>query len=856
MTTNKSSFSPFFLHPLHKRIFKAESPPMRCLFLICLLAASFGVAADPLTLAENGKAAMPIVIGDKSLTGTADDLASMLEHISGAKFTVTFDFKAPALRLLISNQGAKSALERDRYTIRHNEADGIVIEGATALAVQHGVWDFLYRLGYRQFFPGKTWEIIPKIGKLEIAVEADETPDYASLRIWYGYGFWDHNQEAWQDWVKKNRMEGGFSLNTGHSYGGLVRAQQAEFDAHPEYYALVKGERRVVREAKLCIANPGVQKAAVAYALEFFEKNPDADSVSIDPSDGGNWCECDACAKIGPPNDCATFLANAVAKAVVEKLGPQKFVGMYAYSFHSPPPSLDVHPNLIISAATGFIKGGLKIEQIVSGWSEKGATIGIREYYSVNTWDRDMPGRARGSNLDYLSTTIPDFHKLGARFMSAESSDNWGCNGLGYYFASRVLWDVDEAKRRDEIVADFLEKSFGPAREPMAEFYALTEGSNKKAQLVFEDLIARMFRHLGEARKLAGDDQAIRKRIDDLILYTRHAELFNTYQNAEAKIRQAAYEAMIRHAYRIRGTFMVHSYALWRDVANRDKAVSYPENAHWRLPEGENPWKSSAPFSETEIAEILGNGIANHVPVDLDFEPKEFSDENLVRATVLYPDLKDIGKPGIGATGRGPRSFYTVAEGPTTIKLNITGGMIAHYRDRGNVKVEVWKIGGASETGERETLVAEDASVPPDGEERTISFELKEPGTYRIDLNDGHDSTRVTWPDGQPMSWKMALDDHPHTMSGRWHLYFHVPAGTKRIGLYTSAGEGSKLIRPDGQIGLNLKSESGSFVSAEVPDGMDGKLWKLQDIAGNVCLLNVPPFFARTASELVLPGGQ
>ncbi len=29
--------------------------------------------------------------------------------------------------------------------------------------------------------------------------------------------------------------------------------------------------------------------------------------------------------------------------------------------------------------------------------------------------------------------------------MSAESSDNWGPNGLGYYPAARMLWDVDEA---------------------------------------------------------------------------------------------------------------------------------------------------------------------------------------------------------------------------------------------------------------------------------------------------------------------------------------------------------------------------------------------------------------------------
>ncbi len=29
-----------------------------------------------------------------------------------------------------------------------------------------------------------------------------------------------------------------------------------------------------------------MREAAIAYALEFFDENPDADSVSMDPSDG------------------------------------------------------------------------------------------------------------------------------------------------------------------------------------------------------------------------------------------------------------------------------------------------------------------------------------------------------------------------------------------------------------------------------------------------------------------------------------------------------------------------------------------------------------------------------------------
>ena len=753
-----------------------------------------------------------------------------------------------------------NAFSREHYRLLSSKANGLLIEAETSLGLQHGVWDVLHRIGYRQFFPGETWEVIPKKSTIALSADEENSPDYASRRIWYGYGFWEHNKEVWVDWVKKNRMADGFQLNTGHAYGQLIRSQQATFDAHPEFYALLKGERKISSQSKMCISNPGVKTAAVAYAVEYFERNPEADSVSVDPSDGGNWCECTDCVAIGPPNERALLLANTVAKAVTEKFGTNRFVGMYAYNQHSPPPANQVHPNVVISAATGFIKGGLNIDDIVSGWGDKGATIGIREYYSVNTWDRDLPGSARGSNLGYLTQTIPHFHKRGARFLSAESSDNWGCNGLGYYLATRLFWDVGEAQNRDGIVADFIDKAFGPARAPMTGFYELIDGSNRSSQLVFSDLLARMYRFLDESRKLAAGNPDVVRRIDDLIRYTHYTERFDQYRTASGPDRQAKFEELLRYSYRIRSTFMVHSYAHWRDIANRDSAVSFPkvENSKtpfWRIAEDENAWKSSEGISDTEIRTILENGLKSYKPLQLDFEPKEFTDENLKPALSIFPSLKSEA-PGQAGIGRGKRSFYTVIEkAQHSITLSITGGLIAHYRDRGNVTVNVWKLGGESETGERETLIAEDSSVSPDGKERTVELKFETTGTFRIDIDDGRDLTKVTWPEGALISWKMSRDDHPNMMSGRWSLYFYVPKGTQRIGLFVKAGTGagSRLLNPDGETALDLASKKSKFISVQVPEGMDGKLWKLHHIGGNIQLLNVPPFLARSVAELVLP---
>ncbi|MEI6687684.1 MAG: DUF4838 domain-containing protein, partial [Planctomycetota bacterium] len=487
-----------------------------------------------------------------------------------------------------------------------SHAEGLYVLGASDLAVQHGMWDLLARLGYRQFFPGKHWEVVPYLQRMEIAVDTIEKPDYHSRRIWYGYGAWDYAKEPYRDWCEKNRALQGVNLSTGHAYDGIVKALKKEFANHNEYWPLLNNERKEVRNPKPCLGNPEIRSLIVRNAVEQVRKNPLLDSVSMDPSDGGGWCECKLCSKLGSVSDQAITLSNEVAAAINQEF-PGKLVGIYGYNFHSPPPNIKVHPKVVVSVATAFIKGGMSLEDIITGWAEKGATLGIREYYSVNTWDRDQPGHARGGNLDYLQRTIPEFHAKGARFMSAESSDNWGPNGLGYYFASRMLWDVREAKNRDAIERDFLDRAFGSASPAMKDFYDQINGS--KPHLVVDDQLGRMYRSLQKARELAAATE-INLRLDDLALYTRYCSLYHRYATADGKGRQVAFENLIKHAYRMRTTMMVHTYALYRDLAGRDKTISVPADAKWQIPEGKNPWKSSAPFTPQEIETYITEGIA------------------------------------------------------------------------------------------------------------------------------------------------------------------------------------------------------------------------------------------------------
>ena len=829
---------------------------MRHFLLVLPLLALAGVACAPtpsaarapacrVPVADDGRPLLPVVVSETAserVRAAAADLAAYLGKIAGATFTVTTGDGTTGLAVGVASDFPALTLarrlevntiaDREHYLLRSHPR-GIHVLGATELAVEDAVWDLLHRIGYRQFFPGKTWEVVPSLPELRIAVDADERPDYYARRIWYGYGLWDHNAEPYREWCARNRAVLGFELKTGHAYDGLIASNKAAFQEHPEFRGLVGGERK---STKICIGNPDLRKLIVEHALRYLGENPDADSISMDPSDGGGWCECDRCKALGSVSDRALTLANAVAEAVNQRF-KGKYVGMYAYSQHSPPPGIRVHPNVIISVATGFIRGGYTVDQLIEGWARQGATLGIREYYNVNVWERDLPGKPRAANTAYLARTIPHFHALGARFLSAESGDAWGPCGLGYYLAARMLWDVGEAERAEALIDDFLTRAFGPAREPMAEFYRLIDGASRP--LLCDDLLGRMHRLLGRARTLA-EAPDIRARIDHLVLYTRYVELFRNYRDARGEARQAAFERLIRHAYRMRGSMMIHTKALYRDLVRRDKQVAIPKGAEWNVPEDRNPWKSSKPFTDAELARIVADGIQRYQVADI--QPVDYGLDLVPAAPLRLPKV-ETGT--VGTHGRGVQTYYTwVGKLPASIELKVTGGLIAHYRDRGPAKVDLWRI-----EGETEERVAHGESAP-DGVERTIVLKPKHAGLHRITVSDGHDATRVVWPEGLPMT-VVCRRAAPARLIGRWSLCFYVPKGTATVGLYAD-GQGT-LRGGSGKTVFTFDGTRAGFHSIPVPPGQDGTLWKFHHCSGQRLLLTVPPCLARNGAELLLP---
>ena len=814
----------------------------RLLLLLHLAAFSALAAAEPVRLASNGRALLPIVTGEKAADSTktaAAELAGYLTKISGAKFAVeTGDGSRGIVLGAVADFGKLPFLltfgagpfEREDYVLRSTK-DGVWLVGASDLGVAHASWDLLHRLGYRQFFPGETWEVVPESRELAIAVDAQESPSFYARRIWYNWGMWGCNNEPYRQWCARNRAVQGFKLNSGHAYDTIIAQNRAEFEKHPEYLAQIGGKRELRGDAKFCISNAGLRKLVVEWAVAQFKKNPQQDSISMDPSDGGGWCECDACAQLGGVSDRVVTLANEVAVAINALGLGAKYVGHYAYDFHCVPPHIRVDTHVIPSATTAFITGGFTFDQVLTGWQKQGATMGVYDYLSVVDWDWNLPRGGAASRPKRVAELLARIHGQGARFYDAESGDCWGPCGLGYYVASRVMWDVREAGHVEAIVADFLEKAFGTAREPMREFYALiTEDTQRRSP---SDIVGRMYRHLAAARAASTDARVLR-RIDDLTLYTRHAELMFAHQNGAASKDDVA-----RHAYRIRKTMMVHSYGLWARLLSQKDAAT----------EG-HPLKNEEPFSAAEIAALLEKGIAKNQPVEPGFTGVEFS-KDLVPATPLK--LAKVEPGSFPSEAQDRQRYFVWMEKPGVIDLKIAVKKLWANRAP---KLELFS---PLEVTLAPVAVRDDYKA--DDAERPLALQTPYPGLHRIETYDGGDYTRIAWPAGLPVSIESGIDtpDVTSHFRGPWTLYFYVPRGTRLVAGWASRIANwapkisGKLLAADGREMLDFAKLEDGFFKIEVPPGADGTLWKFEHTIGQRLLMTVPPYLARHGEELLLP---
>ncbi|MCX7705092.1 MAG: DUF4838 domain-containing protein [bacterium] len=854
-------------------------------------------STETVLIAEKRNAKLPVIISEKAGKDTkarALELASYLERITGAKFEIKTGSAGPGILVgTIEEFPTPSAAEglkiydvydgRDAYAIRTE--DGCVkLLGATELGVSHAVSRFLELLGCRWFFPGPVWEIIPKIEKLTFNINETDRPEVCGG--FFGYDLGQHYEkedpdagEATKSWYRKNRLPRGFKSVAGHSAHVVVQRFWKEFEAHPEMRALIKDENgNLIRTGtgpetppgqplkpgskswkwwgQLCVTNPDTQKYVIQWAQECLNKNPDADMVSVGPDDGGGWCLCPECAKLGDCGNQAFYLANIVARAI-QKSHPGKLVGLLAYNWHADPPDFPIEPNVYVELTTTLIintKYGF--EKLLELWPKKCKYVGLYDYWAVYDWTRDNMPAGRTGNLKYVAEKIPYYLRHGLICLNAECGNSWGGQGLGYYLAIHLMWntstDVEALKN------DFYQKAFGPAAKWMKAYYQHTDLGN--APLVGPTFYRICCDYLEAAERAAAGQPDVLARIQQLKQYNVYVYLLNKVRDTSLPFEERkkwAFETL-KWNYRIRNTYMTFwsffagmTTAQWAKEFNEPTWNWYENYSVQKKPE-QIPYRDPSPITPEETDKWFSKMKA------------DFGD--VPKVTTLSFSKNLVAPEWISGSPNPPRNNKVIFHGKFTmalasmkgepLKLSMNHGTMYPNSPPGDYVLT--DMSGKEIT--RGTI--------PICPKEPVQIELNVPsaGVYYF-MFDDHGGGTVFMPAPGLRAAFVPEGQRGYTLL--WNTWFYVPKGTREIQFAASCGGIRFGIKdPDGKWieyqgrpsvdqrkdGMNFRGD-GFYYTIPVPEGMDGKMWGMfmAQCGFNMRFFNIPTIFSLSSDGPIIP---
>ena len=844
-------------------------------------------ADESFAITQSGKPVTTIITpatADKQRLFLIDELRQCLKEITGADVPlgkgtdglcigIAADFPKEAQELKLKELGPEGFVLR-------SEAKRLLILANTELGLQHAVYTFLESQGCRWYFAEPAWTVIPKKPSLTTRLDRRERPAYAFRRMWYGWAARTPKlQKDYEAWMKHNLQHNvespvppTFQVDTSHSYARHVSRDL--FAEHPEWFSMNDGKRT---PRQLCVSNKTVQEMVIQSALASFRKDPRLNMVSVDPNDGADYCTCEECRKIGGASDCAFHLANVVADAVRKEF-PDKWVGLNAYSEHSEPPREKIHPGVYVSVTTRFRNTELSFEEQVKRFGDLGAKVGVYEYFSMYAWDWDMPGAAIAGRSTMLGQLIRRYNKeLNVVSLDAESSCNWGPNGLGYWVAAHMEWNSD--RKPEDLAQDFYQNAFGKASVPMKRLY---ERWNSGNWFVIRQGLKPALDDLGEAYK-AETDPGVKARLDQVAMYLHWLRLNDDYletvihstNSPKPKDLVQCAREMIVYSRRIMDTGLIHVFPMLNEeiwFQNRFSSLATLGKLDFKDAEAWKTERTDIPSAD-EVAKNFADDVAKYRGVvAVEPEIRTWSNDLVAIKDVLPDAVKEWGtvSPTELPTKSGEYAF--LAKRGEKVRVN-------YFPIDENSAIEAhWKLMRIGET----RVLAEGSVTSTNGARSRCDVEIPSDGVFVV--NPGQLSKTTA------LGAEVNLGSRPHAAFGGrywdydsqhliheefilWNpvlsqpIYFFVPKGTRRFVIGLDGGkEYTKTVvkTPDGASALEndtlLQSIpsyklNGQQAQVNVPAGKDGKIWSLAVESYNctVELYGVPPYVARHPSELLVP---
>lgn len=390
---------------------------------------------------------------------------------------------------------------------------------------------------------------IPISKNVEIpAIEARyDNPDFR-FRQTQAYSLKDPVYKLW------HRLEEPSEVFAGnywvHTFDAIVPSA-VYGNSHPEYYALINGERRPGWASQWCLTNDDLFELVAQKTDSIFNANPEMKMISISQNDGHDtYCTCDKCMAI---NDREESLSGSLIM-FLNKLAtrfPDKEFSTLAYMYSvAPPAHIKPLPNVNImlcniecsrEVTLAENEAGKKFINDMNGWAKITDNIFVWDY---------------GIDFDNYLSPFPNFHvmqpnmqlfkenKTTMHFSQIGGSKGGDFSELRSYLAAKLLWNT--SINTDSLVWEFLTGYYGSGAAPhLYQYIKLREGAlmgsklplnlydtpiSHKEGMLNQALISR-YTLLFEKAEKATTDKDLLLRVKECRLPVQYSELEIAHTN-------------------------------------------------------------------------------------------------------------------------------------------------------------------------------------------------------------------------------------------------------------------------------------------------------------------------------------
>ncbi|MHA1791661.1 MAG: DUF4838 domain-containing protein [Promethearchaeota archaeon] len=444
-----------------------------------------------------------------------------------------------------------SSIEEDEFWLKSN-GDNLIIFGAAGRGTLHGAYQFLEEFLGIKFLAPDIVHVPKNKDDVKISISRKYSPAFKYRVITYLDGLdpeFSITQKINLNPFSDEETGGSYKFSPDkmtHTFYTLVPPKKYH-DKHPEYFALVKGQR-LKNLGQLCLSNKDVLDITTNKVLKWFEDEPDLMTVGIVQNDWAGYCECENCRKVdkGNPARSLIIFCSEVAKRVRERY-PDKFIHTIAYTYTEKPPmdlKGSIPDNLIIVVCNMFpyranrpVNGDPVNERYynnLKGWIEIAPHV-FTWHYFVDFTHYLLPFPIWKT----IHSDLKIYQQLGVEGVLLQAGIGLGIyqefQELKMYVFHKLLWNPD--LDLDSLIKEFTTLYYKDAAPQILKFinelmaletrkdvflhlYVGLEGNHLEKEWILKNM-ELVENTLNEAK----DDEEIKKRIEKIIIMLDYAYL-------------------------------------------------------------------------------------------------------------------------------------------------------------------------------------------------------------------------------------------------------------------------------------------------------------------------------------------